>query len=183
MTSAMHEQLRKATAKMLGYDYDNLTSAQSVRLDRAAMLRLELDDCQTAKLNGQPFDMVKYIAASESLERLMGGTPDEPYAAGDVDAILHQIEHQLDGAIAADELKMAQDPDAARADFEQRLSAAIEKLAAHERELKETIPLDEGPTPKPDDVDAPRAVPATPERSVVGSNVVVLPRPQHPGFV
>jgi hypothetical protein len=74
--TAMHERLRRDTAKLLGYDYANLTAAQSVRVERAAMLRLELDDCATKKLAGQPFDTVKYIAASEALERLIGSDPE-----------------------------------------------------------------------------------------------------------
>ena len=69
--AASFDRLRIETAAMLGYDYANLSSAQGVRVDRAAMLRLELDDCQTKKLAGQPFDMVKYIASSEALERLI----------------------------------------------------------------------------------------------------------------
>jgi hypothetical protein len=76
--SDVHEQLRRDTAAMLKYDYTNLTAAQSVRLDRAAMIRLELDDCQTKKLAGQPFDMNKYIVSSEALERLFGGDPEAP---------------------------------------------------------------------------------------------------------
>lgn len=71
--STMHENLRRSTAKMLDYDHANLTAAQSVRLDRAVMLRLELEDCQTKKLAGESFDTNKYIAASEALERLVGG--------------------------------------------------------------------------------------------------------------
>jgi hypothetical protein len=74
--TAMHEQLRRDTARMLGLDHASLTAAQSVRLDRAVMLRLELDDCQTKKLAGQSFDTNKYVAASESLERLFGSDPE-----------------------------------------------------------------------------------------------------------
>jgi hypothetical protein len=74
--SAVHEQLRRDTAVLLGYDYATLTPAQSVRLDRCAMLRLELDDCQQKKLSGQPFDLTKYVIASEALERMFGGHPD-----------------------------------------------------------------------------------------------------------
>ena len=76
--TTLHEKLRRSTALMLGLDYARLTAAQSVRLDRAAMLRLELDDCQTKKLAGQPFDTNKYVAASESLERLFGSDPETP---------------------------------------------------------------------------------------------------------
>ena len=61
---------------MLKLDVNNLTAAQSVRLDRAATLRLELNDIEERKLIGAPFDTVKYIAASEALERMLGGDPD-----------------------------------------------------------------------------------------------------------
>ena len=75
--TALHEQLLKDTCRMLQYDINALTPAQEVRLSRAAMLRLELDDCATKKLAGQPFDTVKYIAASENLERLIGSDPEQ----------------------------------------------------------------------------------------------------------
>jgi hypothetical protein len=37
------DRMRKTSAELLGYDLDNLTPAQSVRLDRAAAIRLELE--------------------------------------------------------------------------------------------------------------------------------------------
>src|SRR5689334_17373916 len=70
--------MRKLTADLLGYDLANLTSAQSIRLDRAAALRLELDDIQSRQLAGLTIDMTKYVAASEALERLVGGDPERP---------------------------------------------------------------------------------------------------------
>ena len=75
-TELMRKNLRAKTAAMLKLDVDNLTPAQSVRLDRAATLSLELNDIEERKLIGAPFDMVKYIAASEALERMLGGDPD-----------------------------------------------------------------------------------------------------------
>jgi hypothetical protein len=74
--TAIDKQLRKETARMLQYDINALTPAQEVRLSRAVMLRLELDDCATKKLAGQPFDVKAYVVASESLERLFGGYPE-----------------------------------------------------------------------------------------------------------
>jgi hypothetical protein len=73
--SVMRERLRKETATLLGLDIEHLTPAQSIRLDRAATLRLELDDIESRKLVGAQFDAQKYIAISEALERLMGGDP------------------------------------------------------------------------------------------------------------
>src|ERR1700722_14073830 len=70
--------MRKTTADMLGYDLSNLTPAQSIRLDRAASLRLELDDLQGKQLGGLPFDAKQYVVVSESLERMFGGDPSSP---------------------------------------------------------------------------------------------------------
>jgi hypothetical protein len=55
-----------------------LTAAQEVRLSRAVVLRLELDDIESRKLQGAPFDAAKYIVISEAFERLVGGQPDAP---------------------------------------------------------------------------------------------------------
>jgi hypothetical protein len=74
--AAMHEQNRREMALMLGYDYANLTAAQSVRLDRAATLRLQLDDIQSAQLRGEQIDMSRFTIASKELEVMLGGTPD-----------------------------------------------------------------------------------------------------------
>lgn len=76
----LRENLRKDTAKMLGIaDLKTMTAAESVRLSRATTLRLEIDDIETRKLNDQhqPFDLKSYIAASEALERLVGGQPEQ----------------------------------------------------------------------------------------------------------
>jgi hypothetical protein len=72
------DRMRKLTADLLGYDLSNLTPAQSVRLDRAATLRLELDDIQSRQLAGMPIDMTKFVVASEALERMLGGDPEQP---------------------------------------------------------------------------------------------------------
>jgi hypothetical protein len=71
----LRENPRRDTAKMLGINLGNMTAAQEVRLARCCMLRLELDDIEARKLSNQQFDIKAYIAASEALERLMGGDP------------------------------------------------------------------------------------------------------------
>jgi hypothetical protein len=78
-TVVMRKNLRRDTAKLLKLDIDNLTPAQSVRLDRASTLRLELNDIEERKLIGAPFDTAKYIAASEALERMLGGDPERAH--------------------------------------------------------------------------------------------------------
>jgi hypothetical protein len=75
------DRMRKTTADMLGYDLSNLTPAQSIRLDRAASLRLELDDLQGKQLAGLLFDAKQYVVVSESLERMFGGDPEQPATA------------------------------------------------------------------------------------------------------
>jgi hypothetical protein len=74
------DRMRKLTAELLGYDLSNLTAAQSVRLDRAATLRLELDDVQSRQLAGLPIEMAKFILASKELEAMFGGDPEAPAA-------------------------------------------------------------------------------------------------------
>jgi hypothetical protein len=70
------DRMRNEAAELLKYDLNKLTAAQSVRLDRAAALRLELDDVQSRQLAGLPIDMAKFVVASEALERLVGGNPE-----------------------------------------------------------------------------------------------------------
>jgi hypothetical protein len=122
----LHERLRRDTATMLNYDYDNLTAAQSVRLDRAAMLRLELDDCQAKKLAGQPFDTNKYIAASEALERMFNGGGESRPSVG-VDPLCDQFLADIDRAIAAKEYALAENPAQARAELQANIQRAIAK--------------------------------------------------------
>jgi hypothetical protein len=116
-----YDRLRIETAAMLGFDYAALTAAQSVRVDRAAILRLELDDCQTKKLEGQPFDTNKYVATSEALERLLGSDPETSTAhdfsgareelrrffAQRADAIARRDAREAEAAIAAASWKTA----------------------------------------------------------------------------
>jgi hypothetical protein len=77
---ALLDRMRKLTAELLGYDLSNLTPAESVRLDRAATLRLELDDVQSRQLAGLPIEMAKFILASKELEAMFGGDPEAPAA-------------------------------------------------------------------------------------------------------
>jgi hypothetical protein len=100
-TTLMRKNLRKETAAMLRLDINNLTPAQSVRLDRAATLRLELNDIEECKLNGAPFDTVKYIAASEALERMLGGDPERPSQQFDFTGAREELSRFLAGRAEA----------------------------------------------------------------------------------
>ena len=78
--NVMRKNLRKSTAELLKYDINApLTAAQEVRLSRAYTLRIQIDDLETAKLNNaqHEFDTKAYVAASEALERMLGGTPEQ----------------------------------------------------------------------------------------------------------
>ena len=72
----MQRRLRADTAKLLGFDLNNLSPSQSVRVDRAASLRLQLDDIQSAQLRGDAIDMPRFILASKELEAMLGGNPE-----------------------------------------------------------------------------------------------------------
>lgn len=76
-TAAFFERLRADTARLLKLD-GVLTPSQQVRVDRAASLRLLLDQLQQRQLAGEEIDARQFVTASEALERLMGGSPDAP---------------------------------------------------------------------------------------------------------
>ena len=125
----------------MGLDIDNLTPAQSIRLDRAATLRLELDDIESRKLVGAQFDAQKYIAISEALERLMGGTPGastiiEPDCSGAREAFSNLIAAQC----AALEKREVRESD--------RLRAEVAK--ATNEQLRGLHPSPASPTPPPE---------------------------------
>jgi hypothetical protein len=96
------DRMRNEAAELLKYDLNNLTAAQSVRLDRAAALRLELDDVQSRQLAGLPIDMAKFVVASEALERLVGGNP-EALPSFDADASIAAVVANIDGLLRARE--------------------------------------------------------------------------------
>lgn len=101
MSHDLRHKLRVDTARMLRVDLSNLTPAQEVRLSRAIVLRLELDDFETKKLNGQKFDLKDYVVASESLERLMGSDPERPSSEVDFTGAREELLRFLDGRAAA----------------------------------------------------------------------------------
>ena len=99
--AALRERMRKVTAELLGYDLSKLTPSQSVRLDRAATLRLELDDVQSRQLAGLPIDTTKFVSASEALERMLGSDPEKRSEHLDFTGAREELLHFLDGRAAA----------------------------------------------------------------------------------
>lgn len=92
---ALLDRMRKLSAELLGYDLSNLTPAESVRLDRAATLRLELDDVQSRQLAGLPIEMAKFILASKELEAMYGGDPEAPAAGHDFSGAREELHRFL----------------------------------------------------------------------------------------
>jgi hypothetical protein len=70
---SMFGRLRGETAKMLGHNLDQISLVQSVRLDRAIALRIEIDRVQAQRAQYQPIDIGRLTTAREQLERLGGG--------------------------------------------------------------------------------------------------------------
>jgi hypothetical protein len=102
------DRMRKLKAALLNCDLNDMTPAQSVRLDRAAALRLELDDIQGRQLAGLPVDMAKFVVASEALERMLGGNPEQPTNSPDFSGAREELNRFLverAQRIAARELK------------------------------------------------------------------------------
>ncbi len=74
-TAEFFEALRRSSAKQLRLDPDNLSAAEATRVDRVSALRVCLDRMQTQQLATGEFDARNYIAASQELEKLLGGDP------------------------------------------------------------------------------------------------------------
>jgi hypothetical protein len=66
-----YNALRASTAALLNYDIDKLTLQQSLKVDLASSLRLEIDRITAAQLSGTAVDLRELILATESLTRLM----------------------------------------------------------------------------------------------------------------
>lgn len=74
----LFNSLRASTAELLSYDADHLTAAQEIRINRAIALRLVIDAAQARQMRGEQIDVKEFVAASEDLERMVGGEPDGP---------------------------------------------------------------------------------------------------------
>jgi hypothetical protein len=70
----LYQRLRRETAQLLNFDLSNLSAAQSTRLDRATLLRWELDRIAGSQVRGDAVDVSRAVAASEALERLLSPT-------------------------------------------------------------------------------------------------------------
>lgn len=65
------ERLRVKTADLLGLNLEKLTPLKALKLDRAVLLRLELDRLQAQQAAGEAVDLGRMKAASEQLEELL----------------------------------------------------------------------------------------------------------------
>jgi hypothetical protein len=128
--------LRAETAALLGVDPDDLSKTEGLRLDITSLLLLEIDSLQGSILANEKVDLARLSTALGMLQKLLPATALvapalAPEERGDSEAF-RQIAEQLDREMATRELKMARDPDAARAEFEARLAAAIEKHSSRD---------------------------------------------------
>lgn len=129
--AAAYEALRASTAEMLKLDVTNLSLVAGLQLDLVSLLRLQVDELQGAALAGGAVDLDRLSTALQMLQKLLPAqaltASVAPAAdAREDDAAYRQIAEMIDRLIAADEHKMAQDPAAARAKFEEKLQRAIE---------------------------------------------------------
>jgi hypothetical protein len=102
-----YRSLRVSTAAMLGFGaVDHLTAEQAIRTDRALTLRLVVDHLQGRQMQGGQIDVKEFVAASEALERMVGGDPEQT-TGPDHDAALLKVETMISNLIAADRHKEA----------------------------------------------------------------------------
>lgn len=96
---AVFERLRSQTATLLGFDLANMTPLRSLRLDRATLLRLELDRLQAQQSAGQAVDLSRVATASQQLEALLP-PEDGDGARWDVTRLSDDDLHTLDRIVS-----------------------------------------------------------------------------------
>lgn len=130
--SAVFERLRAKTADLLGLNLENLTPLKALRLDRATLLRLELDRLQAQQAAGEAVDLGRMALASQQLETLLPSEDDSTWLdlALLSDEELNAFEALVGkamGAAPAAEPSDDRQPDQ-RADLLARMSAELDEL-------------------------------------------------------
>jgi hypothetical protein len=137
----LFKSLRVSTCALLSYDADHLTAAQQIRLDRAITLRLIVDDLQARQMRGEVIDAKSFVSASEDLERLCGGQPEQTTTAHDFTGAKEELTRLLDRRADAIE----------RRDEKLRDEiAAREEMAAVAAASFEPVPIPPSPAVPPD---------------------------------
>jgi hypothetical protein len=76
--SSIYAKARADVASMLGYDLDNLSAEQALRLDVASALRVLLDNQSARLVKGESLDARELLMASEALSRLLPPLREPP---------------------------------------------------------------------------------------------------------
>lgn len=161
---AIYAKARSETAELFGFDPNNLTAEQSMRVDVVCALRIGIDDMQGKIVRGESVDVTKLLSASEALAKLLPASvlaepPPEPESPDeDPREIMWRTYKEMRhrGALVGEGLDGAK--------------LTIERLKAENTALKAQLA---GAAP---DV----AVPAPAAPAPAGGNVVPLPRPSSP---
>jgi hypothetical protein len=153
-----YHDLRASTAALLNYDLNKLTLQQSLKVDLAASLRLEIDRITAAQLAGESVDLRELVLASESLSRLVAPTSD-----------LGEVKHDFDGAFEHLSLMLSDRADRLRT----REASVSEALRQEIAELKAKLA---GATSSPP-IGADASATPTPAAPQITSNQPPLPPP------
>jgi hypothetical protein len=170
--SVAYDRLRAETAEMLKLDVANLSLVEGLQLDLVSLLRLQVDELQGAALAGEQVDLDRLSTALAMLQKLLPARALEASAPAPESrfgpSARERLRALIEKTVLSDnyEIEMARDPVKARAEFEARLAAAIEKF---------------GPKPASDnarnsDVPHPSLLPAAP----AGGELPVLVEPVPP---
>jgi hypothetical protein len=74
----LYQKARSDVCGMLGYDLDNLSAEQSVRVDVATALRVLLDNQSSRLVKGETLDARELLMASDALSRLLPPLREPP---------------------------------------------------------------------------------------------------------
>jgi hypothetical protein len=152
--------LRANTAALLNYDIDNLSLQQSLKVDLAASLRLEIDRITAAQLKGESVDLRELVLATESLSRLVApagtGTeaqqPDFEGAREKLSQFLDDRAERLEQALRSSNPNVReaalQNLSPAVNEIIAELRAEIERLNEQLLALQPPAPVDQTPPPE-----------------------------------
>jgi hypothetical protein len=152
-----YERLQRETAQMLGFGAEPSSGLKGLTVDAISLLRLEISDLAGAAVSGASVDLDRLTTALALLSRLLPEAAlqaqpqlvEEELTEREASAAMLELESLLGKYVEAKHRAWAEDPDAAREEFEAELAAAIERYPPAPKPIALPAPPVESKTEAP----------------------------------